>query len=194
MKKIVTVAIVAGFMGLAGMSAAFADGEHVAPIKELITSKLKTAMTSPIVVDAIKAQNQKNAGLSQADIDMLDKKWRAEVDAAAKPMISEMQANDLSKYLRDLKEGSQGTYTEIFVMDNKGLNVGMSDVTSDYWQGDEGKFKKSFGMGKDAVFVDEVEQDESTQTLQSQASFTIVDPATGEAIGAVTFGINVDGL
>jgi phosphopantothenoylcysteine synthetase/decarboxylase len=44
------------------------------------------------------------------------------------------------------------------------------------------------------VFVDEVEEDESTQALQSQASVTISDPETGEPIGAITVGINLDML
>src|SRR3546814_1455058 len=77
-------------------------------------------------------------------------------------------------------------------MDNRGLNVGQSDVTSDYWQGDEAKWQKSYQGGADAIFVDEVEMDESTQTFQSQVSMPIVDPATGEVIGAITVGVNVD--
>jgi hypothetical protein len=39
-----------------------------------------------------------------------------------------------------------------------------------------------------------VEEDESTQALQSQASVTISDPETGEPIGAITVGINLDML
>ncbi|MGO7624082.1 hypothetical protein ACC687_38970, partial [Rhizobium ruizarguesonis] len=50
------------------------------------------------------------------------------------------------------KEASGGKITEIFVMGAKGLNVGQSDTTSDYCQGDEANFQKSFGAGKDAVF------------------------------------------
>ena len=38
----------------------------------------------------------------------------------------------------------------------------------------------------------EVELDESTQTYQAQLSFTLVDPATGAAIGAVTVGVNAE--
>ena len=49
-------------------------------------------------------------------------------------------------------------------------------------------------MGAGTVFVDEIEQDESTQMLQSQVSMSIVDPATNEVIGAVTIGVNVDQL
>lgn len=43
-------------------------------------------------------------------------------------------------------------YAEIFVMDNQGANVAMSDKTSDYWQGDEDKFVRSFAGGEGKVF------------------------------------------
>ena len=79
-------------------------------------------------------------------------------------------------------------------MDAKGLNVGTSDVTSDYMQGDEGKWQKTYLVGPDATFIDEVEFDESSKTFQSQVSTTVVDPATGKAIGAVTIGMNVEKL
>jgi hypothetical protein len=49
-------------------------------------------------------------------------------------------------------------------------------------------------MGPTAVFIDEVEFDDSTETFQCQVSATVADPATGEALGAVTFGINIDEL
>lgn len=150
-------------------------------------------LNDPTVIEAIKAQDTANANLSEADIDALDKKWRAEVDGSDHSMIDGVLGNALSKFLQAKKEASGGKITEIFVMDAKGLNVGQSDVTSDYWQGDEAKFQKSFGAGKDAIFVDEIEKDESTQTLQSQASITISDES-GTPIGAVTIGVNVDAL
>ena len=76
----------------------------------------------------------------------------------------------------------------IFVMDNQGANVAMTDKTSDYWQGDEAKFKNSFGKG--SVFVDEVEFDDSTQAYLCQVSVPVTDG--GAVIGAITFGIDVD--
>ena len=99
----------------------------------------------------------------------------------------------ISAFLKAKQEASDGTITEIFVMDDKGLNVGQSATTSDYWQGDEAKFQKSFGAGAGAVFVDDAEKDESTQMLQSQASMTISDES-GKPIGAITIGINLDKL
>ena len=109
-------------------------------------------------------------------------------------MIDGVLANKPSKTLKGYKQAAGDLVTEIFIMDNKGLNVGQSDVTSDYWQGDEAKWKKTYKMGPDAIFVDSVEKDESTQMLQSQLNMSIKDPATGKVIGAITVGINVDSL
>lgn len=171
-----------------------ADDSHVGPVKEYLTKNVASWLEQPEIVDAIKAQNAENAKLAQADIETLDKKWRAETEASDHPMIDATLAKPLSQFLKQKQEESGGVITEMFVMDAKGLNVGQSEMTSDYWQGDEAKFQKSFGAGADTVFVDEVEKDESTQTLQSQASMTIKDPATGEPIGAITIGVNIDKL
>ena len=109
-------------------------------------------------------------------------------------MIDEVLASEVSKYLAEMKQAAGGMVTEVFVMDNRGLNVAQSDVTSDYWQGDEAKWKKTYSAGPEAVFVDEVEMDESTQTLQTQVSMSIKDPETNAVIGAITVGVNVEAL
>lgn len=175
-------------------TAAFAAGEHVGPMKEFAEKSVKAWMADRAIVDAVKAQNEKNANLSQADIDRLDKQWRSETKAAQRPLIDEVMSTGVSKRLQDIRNEGRGLITEVFVMDNKGLNVGQSDVTSDYWQGDEDKWQKTYLGGADAMFIDEVEFDESTQTFQSQLSMPVVDPASGEVIGAVTFGIDVNAL
>lgn len=168
--------------------------EYADALKELIESEIRTWANSDQVVAAVRAQNEKSATLDQAAIDAQDKKWRAEVAGDDKTMINAVMGNDLSAYLKKIKEDAAGLYSEIFVMDMKGLNVGQSDITSDYWQGDEGKWQKTFGMGADAILIDEVEFDDSSQTYQSQVSLTIVDPATKAPIGAVTIGVNVEAL
>ncbi|MBL4906749.1 MAG: hypothetical protein JKX94_04795 [Sneathiella sp.] len=168
--------------------------EYSAALEELAGNQIKGWAQSSEVVSAIMAQNKKSASLDQAAIDSLDKKWRAETKGGDKSMINAVLSNSLSAYLKNIKEQSEGLYTEIFVMDNKGLNVGQSDVTSDYWQGDEGKWQKSFGAGPSGQLIDDVEFDDSSQTYQSQVSIAIVDPASNEPIGAVTVGVNVEAL
>jgi hypothetical protein len=186
--------IVSGIAGTLFATAAWASDAHVAPMTDYANATVKQWVADNTVIQAVKAQNAKHAGLSQADIDNMDKDWRAQTDASSKPMIDAVLANALSNFLRQHKDASQGIVTEVFVMDNRGLNVGQSDVTSDYWQGDEAKWQKTFQAGANGFFIDEVEMDESTQTFQSQVSVSIVDPATGEVIGAITVGVNIDAL
>ena len=190
-RKIVILVASAAIFLSAGLASA--EEAYVAPVKDYLETNVKTWINDPVIIEAIKAQNAKNAGLSQADVDALDQKWRAEVEGSDRAMIDGVLGNPVSALLKAKQEASEGTITEVFIMDAKGLNVGQNDVTSDYWQGDEDKFQKSFGAGAGAIFVDEAEKDESTQVLQSQASITIVDES-GAPIGAVTIGINLDSL
>ena len=179
---------------ITGLSAtAFAE-DYTPKLQKLVDGDVRAWAQSPEVVAAVKEQNKKSAGLSQADIDSQDKKWRAETKGGDKTMINSVLANSLSTYLKEVKEKSQGLYTEIFVMDMKGLNVGQSDPTSDYWQGDEAKWQKTYAVGPNASLIDKVEFDDSSQTYQSQVSVSIVDPASNTTIGAVTVGVNVEML
>lgn len=176
---------------LLGMSN-FAYGDQASELAELAKSTFPAWLNNATVIDAVKAQNTKHASLSAAEIDTMDKTWRAETSASDQPMIKEILGNPLSVYLAEVKGNSDGLYTEIFVMDNKGLNVGQSDPTSDYWQGDEAKWQKTYLVGADAIHVGEIELDDSSQQFQSQLSMPLVD--NGQVIGAVTVGVNVDAL
>ncbi|WP_300301467.1 hypothetical protein [Ferrovibrio sp.] len=194
--KIRTISSVFAAFAMIALLAApgMAQDKHVPKAQAWAEKTLRTWMKDPAVIDAVKAQNAKHAGLMPDKIDALDKQWRAETKAPAKPLINEVMANPLSAYLKKKEAESKGLVTEIFVMDNKGLNVGQSDVTSDYWQGDEAKWQKTFSVGPNAVFVDKVDQDESTQKFQTQVSVSIVDPASNSVIGAVTVGLDVEML
>jgi hypothetical protein len=175
-------------------SAPQAQDEFTAPLTELAKGEIAAFASDPALISAIVAQNAITAAYDQAKIDALDTQWRAEVGAASKPLIDATLGNAASQYLAGVQAAAGGKYTEIFAMDAKGLNVGQSTQTSDYWQGDEDKFTASFGAGADAVHIGEVEQDESTQIFQSQVSVPITDPATGSVIGAITVGVDVSML
>jgi len=168
--------------------------EFESELKSLASGQIAEIASSAEVIAAVKAQNGETGSYEQAKIDELDTTWRAEAEAVDQPMIDAVMEKDLSVHLAGVQEGSDGLFTEIFVMDAKGLNVGQSEVTSDYWQGDEAKWQETYSVGKGAVHISELEEDDSTQTLQSQVSVPVVDPASGETIGAVTFGVNVENL
>jgi len=164
---------------------AYAGEKAPQKIVDLANSTLVKFGTDPIIVGAVKAENAKGKSLDQ--IKELDKKWMATPGIA--DYMKTLMDNECGKYLRKV-QASAPYYAEIFVMDNQGANVAMSDKTSDYWQGDEAKFIKSYNGGKGDIFVDDVKFDNSTQAYLAQVSVPVKDG--DKVIGAITFGINVD--
>ena len=165
-------------------------------VNRLITSEVVQEMRQSIETDIVRisvgAQNDRLQKLPQEQIDALDAQWRAERESDDKPLIAATLSNPLSVYLTRLQGKSLGLYAEIFVMDCNGLNVGQSSITSDYWQGDEGKFQKTYDVSGDALFVDEPEWDEDNKIWRGQVSFTLTDE--GKSIGAVTMEVNLTEL
>ena len=145
-----------------------------------------------VLTGAIAAQNARTGGFGASEIATLDETWRAEVGTGSSELVDSVLMNAAADFLRAQVEASGGMLTEVFIMDSHGLNVAASAPTSDYWQGDEAKFQKTYDVGPTAVHFSEIEFDESSQTYQAQISMTLTDPATGEAIGAMTVGIDAE--
>jgi hypothetical protein len=155
---------------------------------------LRQELQVPVTILSVDASNKRHEGVQQAEIDTLDNDWKAQAKSDDQPLIAEILSSPLSSYLLYTQAKSAGLFTEIFVMDKFGLNVGQSSVTSDYWQGDEDKFQKTYNVGLDAVFIDEPEFNDETKTWRTQVNFTLVDPASKSAVGAVTAEINLTEL
>ena len=177
--------------------AAMQQARAQSPSKDLVSPALIQSIrefsSAPVVRLTLAELNARQAKLDQATIDTLDKQWRDERKADDQPLITAVLSSPLSGYLLRIQAGSAGLYTEIFVMTAKGLNAGQSSVTSDYWQADEAKFRKTFDVGADAVFVDEPEFNDETATWRCQINLTLTG-ADGAKIGAVTAEVNLTEL
>lgn len=165
-----------------------AHAQDVDSYKEQVLQDVQKLQKNDIIISKIKERNSAHADLTQADIDKLDSAWRAEIKDDNFNVIKALLNSDASKELVKVKDASEGVYGEIFIMDNKGLNVAISDITSDYWQGDEAKWKQTYLDGKDTLHMSDVEFDESVQAFTVQISAPLLDES-GNPIGAVTFGI-----
>lgn len=170
------------------------DGVYRVPLEAYARNELTKWLSNPALIEAIKLQNAEHADLTEDAIIALDQKWRAEAGNNGGPLIDKLLSAPVSNWLLEQQQETAGFVTEVFVMDNKGLNVAQSVQTSDYWQSDEAKWQQTYAVGPDALHISEVEFDDSTGFYQAQGSLSIADPETGEAIGAVTFGINVQSL
>lgn len=170
-------------------TAASADETNI-PAK--LIDEIRSWSASPVVLLTLEASNKRHAGLTEESILTLDKRWRAERKVDDQPLITAVLAGPLSSYLTAIQAASLGLYTEIFVMDNKGLNAGQSAITSDYWQGDEAKFQKTFPLGPTAIFIDKPEIGDATGTENVQVNMSITDGV--EAVGTVTVEVNLTEL
>lgn len=176
------------------MACSTATADADSNLRQFAETTLFEILNNDVVVSSIKAQNDAHKDLSQSDIDALDQQWRSEADGGSGDLIENVLANDLSGYLLEALEGSEGVFTEIFVMDNRGLNVGQSGLTSDYWQGDEAKWQQTYSVGPNSIHASEIEFDESSQTYQLQISVSIFDGDSNSVIGAATFGVDAEAL
>ena len=184
MNKKGMVVVLAIFLVM-GFSTAFAGEKAPQKVVDLAQSTLKALGSDPVITAAVKAENAKGKTLKQ--IQEMDEKWKATPGIA--DYMQALMDSDCGKHIRKI-QASEPYYAEIFIMDNQGANVAMTDKTSDYWQGDEAKFKESYKNGSGAVHISDVEFDDSAQAYLVQVSVPVKD---GEkVIGAVTFGVDID--
>lgn len=161
-------------------------------LTRLAHARLQAIAAADVVVEAVRAQNKVTASYERTRIKELDTSWRSEVASGPGALVAEILDRPVSRYLAQMQEASEGLFTEIILMDGRGLNVGLSQMTSDYWQGDEDKWQMTVPVGPQALHIGPLEEDESTQTVQSQVSIPVVDPQTGAVIGALTVGVDVE--
>ena len=157
-------------------------------VKSFVEKTLLPLCTDATFVKAVKAQNAKKLTLEQ--IKKTDKEWIEAEEPL--PIHDAMLGNECAKRAVAVAKANPGIL-EIFVMDNQGANVGQNALTSDYWQGDEAKWKNSYKDGKGGVDVGDVEFDKSANAELQQVSLPIID-ADGTVIGAVTYGLTLDRL
>jgi hypothetical protein len=175
-----------------GIAADPATPPSTAIIDQTVIAGVREWVGSNVVHLTLMERNRANVSLDQAKIDALDKQWREERKVTDQPLITAVLSSPLSGYLTRIQARSLGLYTEIFVIDAKGLNAGQSSITSDYWQGDEAKWQKTFLVGPEAVFIDKPEYDKDTGTWRAQLNMTLAEDQ--KPVGSVTVEINLTEL
>lgn len=157
-----------------------------------LIEEVRSWVQEPTVLITLQDRKQRVSAMHQSDIDALDADWRRQRESRKRPLIAQLVGAPLSTFLLRQQVKAGGQFIEVFVMDVRGLNAGISAVTSDYWQGDEAKFQKTFDVGPDAVHFSDVEIKDATGHRAQQFSMTVTDPKTGEKLGAITAEVNLN--
>jgi hypothetical protein len=159
--------------------------QEAAAVKQMAHARVRLAEQVAADPELRKAVAAKNAeGESQATIEARDREWAAN---PAAPLRKVLSANRCAARLRELI-APDPLVVEAILMDARGANVCVSRETSDYWQGDEDKWKKPFAEGRPA-FVDEPAFDQSSATYAVQLSVPVSEG--GRRIGALTLTLKV---
>lgn len=145
------------------------------------------------LIDAIIAQNAQTHALSKADIDALDRQYARDKKTGI-GLAADLMMRPASLLLKDYAAEAQDRIVFIMLMDDRGLNVADSRLTTDYFQGDEEKWSKTFLLGPGAVHWGGLEKDYVTGRLQHVVARTVTNPKTGDAIGAVAIAYDQTAL
>lgn len=161
-------------------------------IKELLTRRIERWKHLPKLEVLLKKRNAMSRDLSNQEIAERDKKW---VETFMKNDFSYsigLVDQEMSAQLREIKKQSQDIITEIIVADARGLNVAISDMTSDYWQGDEEKFTEVFSKPINTLHFGDINYDESTKRFQLHLSVPLYSVKQIEPLGVMVFGVDVE--
>jgi hypothetical protein len=121
---------------------------------------------------------------SQESIQRNDQEWQRNKDFPLRKQLTHNAcAAELKKFVQP-----DPVIVEAFVMDAEGGLVCSTVETSDYWQGDEAKWQRTYGEGREA-FVDEPALDASTGQYAIQVSTLVSDK--GKKVGALTMTLKV---
>lgn len=164
------------------------SGKASAKVKQFAKTVLLQQIDNSVFVSAVKAQNAR--GISMNEINRIDDEWKNAEDEL--PIHDTMMSGACADEVRRLA-GQYAAIGETFVTDNQGANVCQNELTGDYWQGDEAKWKNSFNNGNGGIDVGTEKLDESTNMVLQQLSLPIADKS-GKVIGAITFGIKTGRL
>ncbi len=127
-------------------------------VVELAQGELAKLGADPVIIAAVQVENTKGKTLDA--IKKRDQEWQAHAGIA--DYMQALMDSPGAKHLRGY-QAAHGYVAEMFLTDDQGANVAMTDKTSDYWQGDEAKFTKAFNGGQGQVFLSDVKFDDSTQ-------------------------------
>lgn len=170
-----------------------AEPAYIPLVRDYVEKQVRPMVETPLVLKAIAEQNAKFGNVSEMDMRVLDETYRSEVDQHQLHMVTLLLDKSVSHYLKARQDTSQGAILEFFVTDSHGLNVGQSTVTADYWQGDEEKYLRTFANSSREIFIDRAERNDSTQILETQASFVVMDEEN-RPIGVAIVTIAIDAL
>jgi hypothetical protein len=161
------------------------DGAAQLKKVDRLMPELRRIASDPALVREVQRQNARRVPLDS--VQQRDEEWRA--TPALTPLKRQVLASLCARSLERHRDQLGRVMAEAFVMDNQGALVGATRRTSDYWQGDEPKWRESFNGGRGGELREPPFFDESSQSYVVQVSLPV--KAGARVIGALTVSISL---
>jgi putative methionine-R-sulfoxide reductase with GAF domain len=164
-----------------------ARGSEIALAVDREFSELKGLALTKALEDAAAAASAATP-LSQAEIDRLDRQWRA-ADAAnndSDPLVAGVINTPLSIELRKFR-AQFPQQVEIFLTDVQGLSIASTNRTSDYLQADEEWWQTAY---RDGLYIGQPEYDDSSKTIAMNMAVVVRQNDNGRIVGVLRTTVN----
>ena len=154
-------------------------------LKQVLENKielLQKIAKDPKVIEKVRISNHKSRDLYLSEIIEIDEKWRE--TEGVDDFIKSLLTNESAQYLIDFQE-EHDEFVEIFITDIKGLVIGVTNKTSDYYQADEPWWVKAYNQGNGNTYYGKIEYDESALAESIPIYIPVIDPGSNKAIGVI---------
>lgn len=155
-------------------------------LKVFVKKNLISLCTTPALIDAAKAHNAKH--LSLAEIQKIDIEWIEAEEPL--PIMESLLKNPCGKALQNLAYNLTPV-SKGFAFDNQGATVGAHRIPNDYWQGDEGKYRRT--VKDQSIEIGPIKFDKAENTQLQHVALPLID-TDGTVVGGVLIGIFLDKL
>jgi len=151
-----------------------------------------TLANSPMIIEKINESNAKYNDISDQDrnalLNVLNEKWKNERELNTK-FIMPFMDNDLSIYLNKQKNLAKNYYGEIFITNEYGLAIGLTNKLSTIAHSYKYWWKGCYNNGKPQIFLDDRGFDTSVNGYVIGVVVPIYD--NGKFIGLLKANINI---
>lgn len=165
-----------------------------APVEALINTRIaeiESLVSDLDIVSEVLSSNERDQDITKDEIISLEKEWRR--SSVESPFIKSFMTNNCAKSLFKFQNRHAG-YKEIFITSEKGVNLCMTNITSDYYQADESWWVESFNQGKGMSYYSDIEYDESAHSRAISIYVPVKDLKTNKVIGVCKAVIDLNSI
>lgn len=161
-------------------------------IAEMIAPSLQRWSQLPHVLDTLVEHNELNRSLTKGDIARREQVWDEAFGQRSYDSVEAWVDETLSEEMAGWVAASDGVLLQIILLDARGFTVATSAMTADFWVGNTSVYQQAIEQQPGQLVFDPVRFYRATERFNAHVSVVIEHPDTGETLGVLSVGVNVE--